>query len=243
MSWLYSQVLVEEFSEDTSLDGEPSVQLSVICTQRPFWHRDKPTDTSRLSQFGLTYAHLTEDHGEAVLTSYLEAFPVRTSRPQEPEMASQEHGQGYGDRWSESFARWDPNLCSWKTAQCSLLGDWEPYSGSWPRSGTMRNGVCWEHITSVLPTKGTASGFLPTPQARDWKDTGPTQGNRKDINLGTYAARHPAPWATSVGGTLNPEWVAWLMGWPIGWTGLEPLAMDRSQQWLSLHSLPSTTDS
>jgi hypothetical protein len=25
------------------------------------------------------------------------------------------------------------------------------------------------------------------------------------------------------GGTLNPLWVEWLMGWPIGWTGLEPL--------------------
>lgn len=34
------------------------------------------------------------------------------------------------------------------------------------------------------------------------------------------------------GGSLNPEFVEWLMGWPIGWTALEPLAADKFQQWL-----------
>ena len=28
------------------------------------------------------------------------------------------------------------------------------------------------------------------------------------------------------GGVLNPQWVEWLMGWPIGWTDLEPVAME-----------------
>jgi hypothetical protein len=41
------------------------------------------------------------------------------------------------------------------------------------------------------------------------------------------------------GGQLNPEWVEWLMGWPIGWTALEPLAMDRYQRWLRLHGVCS----
>ena len=30
------------------------------------------------------------------------------------------------------------------------------------------------------------------------------------------------------GGKLNPMWTEWLMGWPIGWTALEPLATDGS---------------
>jgi hypothetical protein len=29
------------------------------------------------------------------------------------------------------------------------------------------------------------------------------------------------------GGQLNPTWVEWLMGWPLGWTDLKPLATDR----------------
>jgi len=63
-----------------------------------------------------------------------------------------------------------------------------------------------------------------TPNARDWKDSGPTQGNRKSPNLGTQ-----------VGGSLNPPWVEWLMGWPIGWTDLKPLETAKFRQWLDSH--------
>ena len=35
---------------------------------------------------------------------------------------------------------------------------------------------------------------------------------------------------------LNPEWVEWLMGWPIGHTGLKPLETGRYQEWLRQHS-------
>ena len=36
-------------------------------------------------------------------------------------------------------------------------------------------------------------------------------------------------------GHLNPEWLEWFMGWPMGWTGLEPLEMDKYQEWLQSH--------
>jgi hypothetical protein len=34
---------------------------------------------------------------------------------------------------------------------------------------------------------------------------------------------------------LNPNWVEWLMGWPIEWTALKPLAMAKFQAWRRLH--------
>ena len=34
---------------------------------------------------------------------------------------------------------------------------------------------------------------------------------------------------------LNPSFAEAMMGWPIGWTELAPLAMDRFQRWLELH--------
>jgi DNA (cytosine-5)-methyltransferase 1 len=53
--------------------------------------------------------------------------------------------------------------------------------------------------------------LFPTPAARDWKDTGaPTEMRRKSPTLN---ALH--------GGQLNPTWVEWLMGFPLGWTDLE----------------------
>jgi len=60
-------------------------------------------------------------------------------------------------------------------------------------------------------------------------------GSKAQMDLET----HMRLWASSIdelhGGKLNPNWVDWLMGWPIGWTGLEPLAMDRFQAWLRAH--------
>jgi hypothetical protein len=67
---------------------------------------------------------------------------------------------------------------------------------------------------------------FPTPAARDWKDG----------NYPSERKRHTPPLAVHAGGTLNPEWVEWLMGWPIGWTDLKPLEMDRYRQWLQQHS-------
>ena len=33
------------------------------------------------------------------------------------------------------------------------------------------------------------------------------------------------------GGSLNPTWVEWLMGWPLGWTDLNVLEMDKFLSW------------
>ena len=45
------------------------------------------------------------------------------------------------------------------------------------------------------------------------------------------AIRDPA----TAGGKLNPQWVEWLMGWPIGWTDLSALEMDKFQRWRRSH--------
>ena len=34
-------------------------------------------------------------------------------------------------------------------------------------------------------------------------------------------------------GALNPDWVEWLIGWPVGWTSLEPLPQSAVDDWLS----------
>jgi hypothetical protein len=78
MSWLYSQALVEEYLGDISSDGEQSVPSSGNPTPQAYCAPDKMTAFSRLSRFGMTYKPLTEDLGEALLMSYLEAFPAKT---------------------------------------------------------------------------------------------------------------------------------------------------------------------
>ena len=53
----------------------------------------------------------------------------------------------------------------------------------------------------------------PTPRSRDWK--GQTQRGTDAPGDGICNALNVT------GGQLNPTWVEWLMGFPIGWTDLE----------------------
>lgn len=67
--------------------------------------------------------------------------------------------------------------------------------------------------------------WLPTPTVQDaCNNGGPSQANRNTPPLNSV-----------VGGALNPPWVEWLMGWPIGWTDLQQLETARYQAWLHSH--------
>ena len=377
-----------------------------------FWSPGKTTDVLKPSRSGMTFKPLTDDLGEAVLMSYLEAFPVRTFPVQERERESKENEAPCGNTWRELSVKFDLATHSWKTHQCLWEEDLPLSSLILPKWGMMRSGVLWERITpppltseteygsseswatpttmDKLPPKSAAAlhkeatqarpgrskpanlrdqvsnshmwptpkahepgmtakttgrgveksthlttqvalaeGMIdrktgrlwPTPNQRDWKDTGATQGNRKSPNLGTMVhqrgclapavmiggatstectpenapvlkstngtvihtqiatpqardfrtgqqSRWPTPrqadykGATSLsectarrvangqanlpeavvessenGGQLNPTWVEWLMGWPLGWTDCGASATDKFRQWLNSHGI------
>lgn len=56
----------------------------------------------------------------------------------------------------------------------------------------------------------------------------PTATNGLDGGSHSRAACLKAGMDVPTSGQLNPPWVEWLMGWPIGWTDLKPLEMDKS---------------
>jgi DNA (cytosine-5)-methyltransferase 1 len=68
---------------------------------------------------------------------------------------------------------------------------------------------------------------FPTPQASDNRD----RGNMSNPSIQRRIAKgKQIMLSQSVdqnSGQLNPMWVEWLMGWPIGWTDLKPLEMDK----------------
>jgi hypothetical protein len=66
----------------------------------------------------------------------------------------------------------------------------------------------------------------PTPTARDHKDG--TKESCQNVPVNCLLGRAVHVDSTSTTGSLNPLWVEWLMGWPIGWTGLEPLGTGKS---------------
>jgi hypothetical protein len=42
---------------------------------------------------------------------------------------------------------------------------------------------------------------------------------------------------TQQSGQLNPEWVEWLMGWPLGWTDSAQSGTDKFRQWCRSHGI------
>ena len=344
MNSLCSQEQVAEFLGDTSSDGEQCVQSSGNPIPQAYCAPDKMKVFSRLSQFGMTYKPLMENLGEGLSMSSVVDFHVRTLVRQEKVSESMEKDQECGEKWRGSFVKWDHDSSLWKTHQCSLLGDLELFSETWPQWGLMRNGECWEQQMLAQTIRGTESGSgekLPTPTASDYKNQ-PTSASWKAKGAINYKLSNPeiqAKWATPTtmdslppksaqalhkeatqarpgrskpanlrdqvsnmhmwptpvhsearqglqirregkkgsqtslttavmtwptprtkgmcggsgswdllnknttveearlmgagnGGQLNPTWVEWLMGFPLGWTDLRPLEMHKS------HSVP-----
>ena len=265
MSWHYSLALEEAFSGACSSDGAPSALWRLMPTALDDSCSDKMKGTCHRSPFGMMFVPSTDAHGEALLTWFREASPVRTSASQTP-MATESTARkaASGESLRGSFARYDRDMSSWRTAQTSLLGASDECLETWPRWGLMLDGACYpqkilEHGTygkgyGLLPTltatdygsnRGGAAGRvgpvreslqtmarhgrLPTLLARDWKDG--QENRRTTVQRLRCAVTEPE----QLGGTLNPDWCEWFMGWPIGWTASEPLATDRFQQWLLGH--------
>jgi hypothetical protein len=185
---------------------------------------------------------------------------------QETAQESTESGAASGVKWPVSFARYNRDTHSWKTAQLSLFEGWEQSLLTWPRWGCMRDGECWVQSTQAPPIDEKESGLWPTPRAANpgsrpcggggqilqeeiliaegLRERGKTivptprvQMHRKppEDRMGVDSENYHSNLEEFACGQLNPTWVEWLMGWPLGWTGLEPLEMDRFRQWLLAH--------
>lgn len=270
MSWLFSRALVEEYSEATCSAGAPSAPLSVMPTPHKFWRNDKTMEPSRLSRFGLTCAVLTESHGEALLTWFRADSRVRTYPLPGMESASMVSDQASGGKWLESSVRYDLDSSSWRTHR-SLFEEDLPWSSViLPSWGMTLAGVLWEPPISGRPISATASGLWPAPTVNGNYNR-PGASKNAGRGLASAVKAWPTPTASmhkgwsprhnraatddrldysiereahelNIAGRLNPAWVEWLMGWPIGWTDLKPLEMAKFHEWRQQHSPFSQLD-
>lgn len=181
------------------------------------------------------------------LTSLPAASPV--SRSVLPENSRPKTtNAGYGPNLPAPFAHYHRVSSSWKTFQACLFGDLETFSATWPRSGMMRNGMCYRQPPLVRRISETASCWLPTPTATDKgggrvnKSLSKGAKPRPTLSLMARKGLWPTPTTRDnrptskasqdrysagptlgqvIGGKLNPMWVEWLMGFPPGWTEYE----------------------
>lgn len=263
--------LVAEFSEATCSDGRQSAPSSENPMPQAYLCKDRMTAFSRLSRFGMTFAPLTGNHGEDLLTWFLEDSRVKTSVRQEMEPALTVSAPACGEKWRESSVRYDLDSSSWKTHLCLWEEDLPWSSVILPKWGMARNGAVFQHPTLERPISVTASGLWPTPRSCSAMGAMITPesawAENRFPNLETVVGRRL--WPTQVSsmskgsspnaltrksgkdrsndrldhavmasdhGHLNPVFVEWLMGWPLGWTDLKPLEMARFVEWRRQHS-------
>lgn len=243
MSWLFSQALAAEYLPATCLDGEQFAQLSVMPTQHKFSRNGKTINACRLSRFGLMCAVLTADRGKELLTLYLADFRARTLAQMATAPALMATAQDYGLKWHESSVRFDLDSSAWKIRRDSgeKVLPWSLVT--LPSWGMSANGFVFQHPTLARPMKEIGCGLWPTAKATIRGDC-PSERRRRTPDLPAAIKIRPLPngLAPSQDGQLNPQWVEWFMGWPIGWTELKPLEMARFQEWQQQHSLQSRVD-
>lgn len=211
-------------------------------------------------------------------------FHAKTSATPATKLESKERSRDFGRKCSASFARFDQSLFLWRTYQRCLSGELEPFSETWPRSGTMLSGsvflrqplaqITEEIDCGLFPTVTSTGNQLcpsmqerykrpiwPTPTAQQ-RELNPAQykkrrekygGTRRGIYLQDAVRYWPTPKAqnargageihgdgglsldAAVGGQLNPSWVEWLMGVPLGWSNEENVStcseMVKSPRW------------
>ena len=92
--------------------------------------------------------------------------------------------------------------------------------------GSGKTGTLRDRLDYAAERGATKSNTYATPQARDFRSgsTDRWDNPERTRNLNDQ-----------IGGQLNPTWVEWLMGWPLGWTDLKPLETDKFQQWHHSH--------
>lgn len=235
MSWHYLLAQEAEFWEDTCLAGAPSALLSLMPTPAASSSPDSGTDVCPGSRSGTTSGHSTDDHGVATSTSCPGDSLAKTFHAPVEAQELVANDPAFGEKWRELSMKYDLQSSGWKTHQCLFPEDLPWSLVTLPRWGMMQGGALWERTMQEPLTSGIGAGYWPTPTANE-DAAGTPKGNMQRM-LGNHPdirGSTPEEWKR---GTLNPDWVEWLMGWPIGWTDLGALEMDRFQQWCDSHGV------
>jgi DNA (cytosine-5)-methyltransferase 1 len=94
--------------------------------------------------------------------------------------------------------------------------------------------------------EGQTSGCRLRNQVQMWPTPKASAGgpDYAKAERGKKPGGSPSPsLPTVVGGSLNPTWVEWLMGWPLGWTDCAVSGMDRFREWCGSHTASCPGDS
>jgi len=223
-------------------------------TPRPYSWRGWKTRPWVKLLYGVTLQPSTVSASMDAWIQSLSASHVKTSQSQASKKElSKAQGQDSSLKPAELFAKYDQGIFLSKTSQDSFLtNSCQSYSESFPKWGSMHSGECFRQEMWVAPILEKESSSWPTPAMRDYKGTYNTIV-RKDgkcrldqlANASIYTG--PLAQAKQKNGNessnndptspqplkkrLNPNFVEWLMGVPVGWSLPIPIDQNAYKRW------------
>jgi len=120
-------------------------------------------------------------------------------------------------------------------------------SGFWPtphgmavenpcQAGPSGNELGW--AVNLWPTPTVTSGAQVADDPTPGQTGGTTLEGAVKVTEGLWRGGPATP--PTKGLSLSPDWVCWLMGWPVGWVNLKPLPMSSFLAWLRAFRIEST---
>lgn len=104
-----------------------------------------------------------------------------------------------------------------------------PCASDWRGPG--KNGTGRDRLDYAVEKGFTKTHRYPTPRTRGLcGGSGSYEMLERMVQDGSMTPEEKC--GVGNGGRLNPNWVEWLMGWPIGWTELRPLETGKFRLWL-----------
>jgi len=237
MSWLYLPGLVEDCWQADYLAGEPSALSRSTTSASGPCSSDSGMDALSGSRSGTTCEPSTDELGVERWMSLL----AQTHANETAELIGP----------VARLKALEATLCESlpKSGPASFIGK------TLPKCVRMRLGVATGSLPPlrlwVMPQRLFRSGRVvwalttsaggcsclpswPTPTANGWR----SGKHSLDLRERTRGGRpFHEEWWWRTGCQVTPEEVEELMGWPIGWTDLKPLEMDKFRQWWSAHGM------
>ncbi len=234
MSYHFSRAMVAAYWQANSSGGTSSAPSNSTGMPDKSCKPDKTTDASTHSPSGMTLPHLTESHGVEWWIASLaasrasESAQIGTIQLRAESQDCRTPKAASFPTSSESSEKLNPLLPDLRTTQISLGEGSNIFSKSLQRWGSMRSGELYRRTPLGLPMSENGCGLrLPTPTAHNAKEGGyPAEHKRNTKGLGAV-----------FGGKPNPEYVEWMMGFPIGWTALSGPGTPRFQLWRQAHGI------
>ena len=242
MSYTYLPEQGEESLAESFADIPASVLSKLNLTAEPSYCSDSEMECCQDFLSGMTCAPSTVDPGAERSISSAADSHAKTSVALDAGQVSTANDQGFGWRWRESLAKYDRVSRLWKTRQCLLFEDSTECLEILPRWGMTRDGECFPLESAVLNTRDRACSYMPTIMKTLILETdiphhviSESGYIQKTANTGNVGCANWGLWMLLHSVIPTPRAAEYFMGWPMEWTALQPLAMDKFQRWLRWH--------